>query len=74
MLPSLLWARDHKGLRHPKFNDIEIDTNWVDQWYPKSLEYIPDYLHKFFLNQLKEFDIDVMEDANGLLSFSSKID
>ena len=74
MLPSLLWARDHKGLRHPKFNDIEMDATWVDKWYPKSLEYIPEYLHKFFLNQLKQFEIDAMEDTDGLLSFSSKID
>lgn len=73
-LPSLLWARDNKGLSHPIIDGIVMDISWVDQWYPKSLEYIPDYLHKFFLNQLKEFDIDVMEDANGLLSFSSKID
>lgn len=74
MLPSLLWARDNKGLRHPKFNNIEMNANWVDKWYPKSLEYIPEYLHKFFMNKIKEFKIEEMEDVNGLLSFSSKID
>lgn len=74
MLPSLLWARDNKGLRHPRFNDIEINAKWVDKWYPKSLEYIPEYLHKFFKNRLKEFEIEEMEDVSGLLSFSSKID
>jgi hypothetical protein len=51
-----------------------MDISWVDKWYPKSLEYIPEYLHKFFLSKLEEFEIDAMEDVNGLLSFSSKID
>jgi len=69
-----LWARDHKGLRHPKFNEIKMDAHWVDKWYPKSLEYIPEYLHTFFKNRLKEFEIEEMEDISGLLSFSSKID
>ena len=72
-LPSLLWARDYKGLSHPIFDDIVMDISWVDKWYPKSLEYIPEYLHKFFLSKLEEFEIEKMDDPNGLLTFSSKI-
>jgi hypothetical protein len=74
MLPSLLWARDMKGLRHPKFNDIQMDISWVDKWYRKSLEYIPKYLHDYFLNKLKELEIEILDDPSQLLSFSSKIE
>lgn len=73
MLPSLLWARDNNGLSHPIFDNIVMDIYWVDKWYQKSLEYIPHYLHKFFLYKLDEFEIEVLEDPHGLLSFSSKI-
>lgn len=71
MLPSLLWARDNRGLRHPRFNDLEMDISWVDHWYEKSLEYIPTYLHKYFLLKLKDFGIKKIENVQPLLDFTS---
>jgi len=74
MLPSLLWARDHKGLTHSKIDTIVLDTQWVDKWFEKSLEYIPEFLHEYFQLKLEELGIDTIEDPGPLLNFSSKLD
>lgn len=60
MLPSLLWARDFKGLSHPVIDDINKDIDWVDKWYPRSLEYIPEHLHEYFLKRLDHFGVQKM--------------
>ena len=74
MLPSLLWARDNKGLSHSKIDNIEMDISWVDKWYEKSLEYIPHYLQSFFLLKLEHFGIGKIQNAQPLLDFSSKVE
>jgi hypothetical protein len=74
MLPSLLWARDHKGLTHSKIDGIQLDTQWVDKWYEKSLEYIPEYLHNYFRLKLEQFEIETIDNPAPLLNFTSKFD
>jgi hypothetical protein len=66
MLPSLLWARDNKGVSFPTIDNISKDISWVDKWYPRSLELIPEYLHNHLLERLDFFNIEHMKDTGPL--------
>jgi len=71
MLPGLLWARDHHGLRHPRIDSIERDVSWADKWYPKAIELLPEPLHRKFLKRLRKFGIDPMTDVHALETWVS---
>lgn len=71
VLPSLLWARDTYGASHPSFDNIEKNIDWVDKWYPRSLELIPEDLHDFFKKRLSENGIKTMEDVHYLETWVS---
>jgi hypothetical protein len=71
MLPGLLWARDHHGLRHPRIDAIERDVSWADKWYPKAIELLPNELHGPYFKRLRKFGIEPMRDVQALESWVS---
>ncbi len=71
MLPSLLWAKENKGLRHQALENLNRDISWVDKWYDKSLEYIPKYLHNYFLQQLDKHGIKTIKDVIPLVNWTA---
>lgn len=73
VLASLLWARDRHGLDHPSLNNIEKDYSWVDKWFEKSLEFIPQHLERDFLEKIKFFNIEKNDSDTDLLVWSSYV-
>lgn len=71
MLPSLLWTKENTGLKHPVLENVSRDISWVDKWYDKSLDYVPEYLHNYFLQQLKKHGIEHIDDATPLVNWTS---
>ncbi len=71
MLPSLLWAKENKGLKHPVLENVTRDISWVEKWYDESLHYVPEYLHNYFLEQLKKHGIDPIDDVNPLVNWTA---
>ena len=71
MLPSLLWAKENKGLKHPVLENVTRDISWVDKWYDESLHYVPEYLHNYFLEQLKKLGIDPIDDVTPLVNWTA---
>lgn len=72
MLPSLLWAAKHHGLRHPVLDGIAKDIDWVDKWYPHSLRYVPEHLREFFLSQLDAHGIERLEEDSPIRDWISR--
>lgn len=74
MLGGLLWARDHVGLSHPRIDGLVKDISWVDKWYPRSIEMIPEDLRPYFLERLAHYGIAPLEDATGLEAWDARRD
>ena len=66
MLPSLLYSKYHHGLSHPSFNNIKKNIDFVDKWYPRSLELMPEYLHETLKKSLLKFGINELKDPSYL--------
>ncbi|WP_018915553.1 DUF6395 domain-containing protein [Vreelandella zhanjiangensis] len=73
VLASLLWARDNKGLSHPVLNELDKDYRWVENWYEKSLEFIPLHIRGDFLNKLQSYHVLKLEDVRSLQVWSSSV-
>ena len=73
MLPSLLWAKENKGLKHPILENLTNDISWVDKWYEHSLCFIPEFLHDYFLHKLEEFDVGKIVNIEPLINWNSKL-
>lgn len=73
VLGTLLWASRHRGLRHPRLDNIQKDISWVDKWYPDSLRYIPEELRDHFCRRLKDYAIEPLEDPRSLLEWNAYV-
>lgn len=71
MLPSLLWAVEKHGLRHPLLSSIEKDIQWVDKWYEDSEQFIPMILRPFVRRRLEERGIDALIDDSAIKDWVS---
>ena len=71
MLPSLLWAKENKGLNHPILENVSRDISWVDKWYDESLIYVPQYLQNYFLEKLKKHGIEPIDDVRPLINWTA---
>jgi len=71
VLGSLLWARDNCGLAHPRIDSIDRDYSWVDKWYPKSLDLVPEHLHDYLAQRIASFGIAPLVSASSLKQWSS---
>jgi len=74
MLPSLLWAKENKGLSHPVLENVTRDISWVDKWYEDSLRYIPEYLHAYFIEKLKQHGIGKIVNVDPLVNWTSDVE
>ena len=72
MLGALLWARDHVGLSHPRLDGLDKDISWVDRWYPRAIEYVPEDLRDHFLARLAHYGIAPLRDATSLESWDAR--
>ena len=72
MLPSLLWAVEHQGLRHPKLDGIKKDIAWVESWYADSIKYVPASVRDFFSSKLEYYGIKPLDEVGALQSWESK--
>jgi hypothetical protein len=73
MLPSLLWARDNRGLKHRVLENVSRNISWVDQWYGDALRFIPEHLRDYFLARLAHYRIEPIDDTTDLKAWSSRI-
>ncbi|MFW7413720.1 DUF6395 domain-containing protein [Demequina sp. SO4-18] len=73
VLASFLWARDNHGLSHTVLDSVERDYSWVDKWYPRSIEMIPEHLRAYFLARLDDFGIAALEDDSSLVNWDSRV-
>jgi hypothetical protein len=73
VLATLLWARDNKGLRHPRLDGIEKDISWIECWYPKSIELIPYELRAHFLERIAAYGIQHLEDEKSLRDWDAHV-
>ena len=73
ILGTLLWAREHCGLSHPKIDNVKRDISWVDKWYPPSIEHIPEQYHAYFKQRLDKFGIQKLTDTDALEKWSSSL-
>lgn len=71
MLPSMLWAVKHKGLRHPILDVLDKDIDWVDKWYSDSINLIPEHLRDYFLSQLRVHGIVTLDDDTAIRNWIS---
>ena len=74
MLPSLLWAKENKGLSHPVLENVTRDISWVDKWYEDSLRYIPVYLHAHFIDKLKQHGIEKIVNVDPLVNWTADVE
>jgi len=72
MLGALLWARDHRGLRHPRLDDVDKDISWTDKWYPRSIEFVPEDLREYFLGRLAHYGIAPLENLTPLETWDAR--
>ena len=73
VLGSLLWARDHCGLVHPRLECVDKNYSWVDKWYSKSLELVPEQLHGFLVERISSFGIGELLDERALTEWSAYV-
>lgn len=71
MLPSLLWAVEHRGLRHPRLDGLAKDISWVDKWYPDAERFIPKDLRPFVRARLRDFGIEALADDTTIREWVS---
>lgn len=73
VLGTLMWAYHNCGLDHPRLRQYSHkDISWVDKWYPKSIEYIPQELRKYFLDKLNEYGVEHLTDVRPLESWDAR--
>jgi hypothetical protein len=73
LLGALLWAAENRGLSHPRLDALRHkDISWVDKWYPRSIEYVPEDLRPYFLGRLKHYGIEPMTDPTPLETWDSR--
>lgn len=73
MLPSLLWARDNKGLSHPILDSIDKNVDWVDKWYSRAEEFIPEELRNTIRSSLNKHGIIELCDPVHLEGWVSSV-
>ncbi|MEN1925989.1 DUF6395 domain-containing protein [Luteimonas sp. MJ293] len=73
VLGSLLWARDHCGLVHPRLECVDKNYSWVDKWYSKSLELMPEQLRGYLAERISSFGIEELSDMGALTEWSAYV-
>lgn len=71
MLPSLLWANRHRGLRHPILDRIDKEIDWADGWYEDALRFVPAHLHETFRARLAELGVRTVDDVEPIVTWVS---
>jgi len=72
VLGTLLWASRHRGLSHPALEGFDRDISWVDKWYPRAIEFVPEDLREYFLGRLAHYGIAPLEDATTLETWDAR--
>lgn len=74
VLGSLLWARDHCGLQHPRLDGVVKRYDWVDKWFSDSIKFIPKNLHNHFFQELDKNNIVALDDKKILEEWSAYVE
>ena len=62
MLPSLLWAVQHRGLRHDRLSQSTKNVEWTTDWYADSLRFVPPALRRKVRRRVGQFGISTLAD------------
>jgi hypothetical protein len=71
MLPSLLWAVRHRGLRHERLVDSRRDVEWATDWYADALRYLPPRLRSRVRRRVARFGISALRDDSAIREWVS---
>jgi hypothetical protein len=73
MLAELLWAHRRYGPIHPRLALATQEVGWVEFWYPRSMEHMPEDLMGVLRANIERHSIRSLKDDSAIETWDSRV-